>query len=99
MLTSINITPSGNYQVSVYLRDENGYGRWHDLREFAYQGHARDFANMDCPKFTDVQIKDFARTYQPGKAYFRYGFRNYRSCVTPTLQEILDNCTNKPSWI
>lgn len=78
MTTSINILPSGDYEVSVYLRDSTGYGRWHSLRCFTSQGEAREFCHHDVPRFSDRELLQFSRTYDRDKPYRRLGFRKYR---------------------
>lgn len=78
MTTSINILPSGDYEVAVFLRDEAGYGRWHGLRCFASQGDARDFAAYDVSKFSIAELNQLVKTYDSGKSYKRMGFKRYK---------------------
>ncbi len=83
MTVDIGITREGNYLVSVFLRDGNGYGRWHELRCFESQGDARVFAYQDVPRFTGEDIALFIRSYNPYKVYVRIGFKKYKqSCQT-----------------
>ena len=71
MMAQIENTPDG-YIVGVYLRDGNGYGQWHRLRNFGdRQGDAIEFREYDLPEFTDQQIKLFIRTFDVGQKYMR----------------------------
>lgn len=71
MLTQIENTPDG-YIVGVYLRDGNGYGQWHRLRNFGdRQGDAIEFRDYDLSGFTDQQINLFVKTFDVGKKYMR----------------------------
>lgn len=77
MTIDIGITRDGNYLVSVFRRDENGDGRWHELRCFESQGVARDFAYHDIPRFSDKEISMFIKTYDASKVFQRVGFKKY----------------------
>lgn len=77
MRTSIGILDDGAYEVSVYRTDGTGYGHWTPLRAFASQGDAREFAELDVPRFTDAQLSALAKTYDK-RRYARRGFMNYR---------------------
>lgn len=71
MLTQIENTPDG-YIVGVYLRDGNGYGQWHRLRNFGdRQGDAIEFREYDLPGFTDQQINLFIKTFNISQKYMR----------------------------
>ena len=71
MLTQIENTPDG-YIVGVYLRDGNGYGQWHRLRNFGdYQGDAIEFREYDLPTFSDQQINLFIKTFNISQKYTR----------------------------
>lgn len=86
MISDISITPAGNYLVSVFRRDENGYGRWRELRCFWSQGDARAFAHQDVPRFSDKEITLFIRSYKPNKIYTRFAFKNYRAAAEPKFR-------------
>lgn len=77
MRTSIGILDDGAYEVSAYRADGTGYGHWTPLRAFASQGDAREFAELDVPRFTDAQLSALAKTYDK-RRYARRGFMNYR---------------------
>lgn len=71
MIAQIENTPDG-YIVGVYLRDGNGYGQWHRLRNFGdRQGDAIEFREYDLPGFTDQQIELFIKTFNIGQKYMR----------------------------
>ncbi len=71
MMAQIENTPDG-YIVGVFLRDGNGYGQWHRLRNFGdRQGDAIAFRKFDLPTFSDQQIKLFIKTFDVGKKYMR----------------------------
>lgn len=70
-MAQIENTPDG-YIVGVYLRDGNGYGQWHRLRNFGdRQGDAIEFREYDLPGFTDQQINLFIKTFDVGQKYMR----------------------------
>lgn len=71
MMAQIENTPDG-YIVGVYLRDGNGYGQWHRLRNFGdRQGDAIEFREYDLPGFTDQQINLFIKTFDVDQKYIR----------------------------
>lgn len=71
MMAQIENTPDG-YIVGVYLRDGNGYGQWHRLRNFGdRQGDAIEFREYDLPGFTDQQINLFIKTFDVDQKYMR----------------------------
>lgn len=71
MMAQIENTPDG-YIVGVYLRDGNGYGQWHRLRNFGdRQGDAIEFREYDLPGFTDQQINLFIKTFNISQKYMR----------------------------
>lgn len=71
MIAQIENTPDG-YIVGVYLRDGNGYGQWHRLRNFGdRQGDAIEFREYDLPGFTDQQINLFIKTFNISQKYMR----------------------------
>lgn len=77
MLTQIENTPDG-YIVGVYLRDGNGYGQWHRLRNFGdRQGDAIEFREWDLPEFTDAQIRLFIKTFRIENKYKRLDKNKY----------------------
>lgn len=70
-MAQIENTPDG-YIVGVYLRDGNGYGQWHRLRNFGdRQGDAIEFREYDLPGFTDQQINLFIKTFDVDQKYIR----------------------------
>lgn len=77
MITQIENTPDG-YIVGVYLRDGNGYGQWHRLRNFGdRQGDAIEFRDYDIPTFTDQQIRLFIKTFKVEQQYIRIARNRY----------------------
>ena len=71
MMAQIENTPDG-YIVGVFLRDGNGYGQWHRLRNFGdRQGDAIEFREWDLPTFTDTQIRLFIKTFNIENKYKR----------------------------
>ena len=71
MIAQIENTPDG-YIVGVYLRDGNGYGQWHRLRNFGdRQGDAIEFREYDLPTFSYQQIELFIKTFDAGQKYMR----------------------------
>lgn len=71
MMAQIENTPDG-YIVGVYLRDGNGYGQWHRLRNFGdRQGDAIAFRGYDLPEFSYQQIELFIKTFNAGQKYMR----------------------------
>ena len=71
MIAQIENTPDG-YIVGVYLRDGNGYGQWHRLRNFGdRQGDAIEFREYDLPTFSYQQIELFVKTFDVGQKYMR----------------------------
>lgn len=82
MMAQIENTPDG-YIVGVFLRDGNGYGQWHRLRNFGdRQGDAIAFREYDLPTFTDQQIKLFIKTFDVGQKYMRKGKGRYVKRMT-----------------
>lgn len=70
-MAQIENTPDG-YIVGVYLRDGNGYGQWHRLRNFGdRQGDAIEFREYDLPTFSNQQIELFIKTFDVGQKYMR----------------------------
>ncbi len=77
MLTQIENTPEG-YIVGVFLRDGNGYGQWHRLRNFGdRQGDAIAFRDYDIPTLTDTQIRMFIKTFKAENKYKRIEKNRY----------------------
>lgn len=71
MLFAVNNTADG-YVVEAYMREENGCGHWYPLRNFGdREGHAKEFANIDCPKLTDIQLRQLAKRYDKSFVYKR----------------------------
>lgn len=71
MIAQIENTPDG-YIVGVYLRDGNGYGQWHRLRNFGdRQGDAIEFREYDLPTFSNQQINLFIKTFDVDQKYIR----------------------------
>ena len=71
MMAQIEHTPDG-YIVGVYLRDGNGYGQWHRLRNFGdRQGDAIAFREYDLPTFSNQQIELFIKTFDARTTYMR----------------------------
>ena len=71
MMAQIENTPDG-YIVGVYLRDGNGYGQWHRLRNFGdRQGDAIEFREYDLPTFSNQQIELFVKTFNISQKYMR----------------------------
>lgn len=76
MITQIENTEHG-YIVGVFLRDGNGYGQWHRLRNFGVrQGDAIEFRD-DLRTFSDNQIKGFIHTFDIGKMFRRIARGRY----------------------
>ena len=77
MMAQIENTPDG-YIVGVFLRDGNGYGQWHRLRNFGdRQGDAIAFREWDLPTFTDAQIRLFIQTFKIENKYKRLDKNKY----------------------
>lgn len=78
MMAQIENTPDG-YIVGVFLRDGNGYGQWHRLRNFGdRQGDAIAFREYDLPALSDQQIKLFIKTFDVNTKYKRIEKGRYR---------------------
>ena len=77
MMAQIENTPDG-YIVGVFLRDGNGCGQWHRLRNFGdRQGDAIAFREWDLPTFTDAQILLFIKTFKIENKYKRLDKNKY----------------------
>lgn len=62
------------YVVEAYLPDRDGLPRWTPLRNFGErQGDAKDFCEMDCPRYPEAMIRGLAKTFDPDRKYGRTG--------------------------
>ena len=57
---------NNGYEVGVNMPDEQGYIKYHPLRNFGeHQGDAKLFQLVDCPKLTDLQLRMLIKNYSP----------------------------------
>lgn len=81
MITQIENTPQG-YLVGCYLRDGNGDGHWHRLRNFGpYQGDAIEYRDIDVPELSDIILKATIKAFDISKIYKRIGKGKYRAVI------------------
>ena len=73
MMFQVSDTENG-YVVEAYLPDRDGLPRWTPLRNFGErQGDAKDFCEMDCPRYPEAMIRGLAKTFDPDRKYGRTG--------------------------
>ena len=79
MITSIDNTSHG-YIVSVFLRDERGYGCWHSLRNFGdREGDAKQFAGeVERYAYPYESLLVLSKRFTKEVKYMRTGIMQYR---------------------
>ncbi|MBQ9711499.1 MAG: hypothetical protein IJV54_04365 [Bacteroidales bacterium] len=97
MMFQVSSTEDG-YIVEAYMPDRDGLPRWTPLRNFGeHQGDAKDFCEMDCPRYPEAMIRGLAKTFDPDRKYWRTGSMRLHCCESsPDERAVFDSRKGPP---
>ena len=79
------------YVVECFVAERD---EWCPLRNFgSRQGDARIYCYEDCPKLSDLEIRQTLKLYDPRVIYTRKGFRQYKKEKQNDTQHQIQNPT------
>lgn len=72
------INYNDGYEVCVLMENEQGFVRFHPLRNFGdHQGDAKIYKLHDCPNLSDMQIRALVKNFRREVKYKRVSERRF----------------------